>query len=235
MITKMENELRLLKENQPELPELIRNRIDHTLAKLPELPTIVQRKNKKNKKGKWRLTAIAASLLIIFTSAAFYTIPAFAEAMRSLFSRGNVDIGLLNAQELGLIQNPHIKISDKGYTVKVNEAVVDPTRVIMALQLVNSQDQLDRNRLVFAKPNEIVIKDEQGRIIGSMYDQGMTSDFYYMVAYFPEPLKTDIVTIDAHIEQLGNEVQHIPNMHGDWSFHFTMDLKEAKKIRVSCR
>ncbi|MDR6779124.1 hypothetical protein [Paenibacillus polymyxa] len=47
------------------------------------------------------------------------TVPTFAEIFRSLFAKNNPDIGLMRAQELGLVLNPHINVKDKGYTLVI--------------------------------------------------------------------------------------------------------------------
>ncbi|WP_274652822.1 DUF4179 domain-containing protein [Paenibacillus humicola] len=123
-------------DQSAELPEVVRKRIDQTLA---SLPTIFPDKNglykpKRRSKG-WRLAIGTASLFILLGITALFSVPSFAEMLRSLFTHNNADIGLLRAQELGFVQYPNIKVKDKGYTVQINEAVADPTRVVMALQL----------------------------------------------------------------------------------------------------
>lgn len=59
-----------------------------------------------------------------------------------------MDIGILRAQEFGLVEHPNIKVKDKGYTIKIDEAVADPTRVIVALQLFGPDGKHDKKRLV---------------------------------------------------------------------------------------
>ncbi|MFD0682790.1 MULTISPECIES: DUF4179 domain-containing protein [unclassified Paenibacillus] len=177
----------------------------------------------------WKPMIGAASLLILFSAVILYSVPTLAETLRSLFTHKNVDIGLLRAQELGLVEHPNIKVKDKGYTVIVNEAVADPTRVVMALQLYGPDGKHDRNRLVFGSENSIKIKDDQGKIVGKMYDMGATNDFYYLVAFFPEPLQTDRITIEGRLTQLGNPMANIPLSQGRWNFDFSIDMKEANK------
>jgi hypothetical protein len=177
----------------------------------------------------WKLAVGAAALLILLSAVLLHSVPTLAETLRSLFSRGNVDIGLLRAQEFGLVEHPNIKVKDKGYTVKIDEAVADPTRVIIALQLFGPDGKHDRDRLVLTPENTIKIKDEQGKEVGRIYDMGMTNDFYYFVAFFPEPLQTDRILIEGRLTQLGNKMHNIPLLPGRWNFDFSIDMKEAKK------
>ncbi len=180
-----------------------------------------------------RYSRIAAGVLVLTIMAALaLNGPTVAEMVRSLFSRDNVDIGLLRAQELGIVHNPEIKVKDQGYTLKIEEAVADPTRVVMALQLFGPDGRHDDDRLTMAPGNQIQIKDEQGRMLGQMYDMGLTGDFYYMVAFFPEPIQADKIYVEGTIRQLGNEIQRLPVVEGQWNFRFAMDLREAKAQTV---
>lgn len=180
--------------------------------------------------GFWKLAIGAALLLVVMSSVVVYSLPTVADTLRSLFGQNTVvDVGLLRAQELGLVQKPNIKVEDKGYTIRIDEAVADPTRVILALQLFGSDGKHKRNQLVFTPENSITIKDDQGQVVGKMYDMGMTNDFYYMVCFFPEPLHTDRITLEGHLTQLGNKIENIPSIQGNWNFSFSIDLREAKK------
>lgn len=125
-----------------------------------------KRKNPKLKRL-LRLTMGAALLLVILSAAILYSVPTLADTLRSLFVKDNVDIGLLRAQEFGLVEHPNIKVKDKGYTIKIDEAIADPTRVIIALQLFGPNGKHDRKRLVFADGNRIEVKDDQGKVVGN--------------------------------------------------------------------
>jgi hypothetical protein len=47
------------------------------------------------------------------------------------------DSGLLDARQFGLVQNPHVKVKDKGYTLEINEVVFDPIRIIMGVKIMD--------------------------------------------------------------------------------------------------
>jgi hypothetical protein len=199
-----------------------------------EKVTVPNRKRKNPKIFKLLRLAMAAALLLIVLSAVIlFSVPSLAETLRSLFVKDNVDIGLLRAQEFGLVEHPNIKVKDKGYTIKIDEAVADPTRVIVALQLFGPGGKHDRERLVFADGNRIEVKDDQGKVVGELYDMGFTSDFYYMIVNFPEPLQTDQITVEGHITELGSKRKNIPTLKGDWNFNFSMDMTEANKQTTS--
>lgn len=200
----------------------------------PENVTVPDRKRKNPKILKsLRLAMGAALLLIVLSAVILYSVPSLAETLRSLFVKKNMDIGLLRAQEFGLVEHPNIKVKDKGYTIKIDEAVADPTRVIIALQLFGPNGKHDRKRLVFADGNRIQVKDDQAKVVGELYDMGFTDDFYYMIVNFSEPLQTDQITIEGHITELGSKRKNIPTLKGDWNFNFSMDMAEANKQTTS--
>jgi hypothetical protein len=199
-----------------------------------EKVTVPDRKRKNPKLKKLlRLTMGAALLLVVLSAVILYSVPSLAETLRSLFVKDNVDIGLLRAQEFGLVEHPNIKVKDKGYTIKIDEAVADPTRVIVALQLFGPDGKQDKKRLVLNEGNSIAIKDDQGKILGNLSDIGFTNDFYYLLVNFSEPLQTDRITVDGHITELGNVRNNIPLLKGDWNFNFSMDMTEANKQTTS--
>lgn len=214
----------LLKSKTQDLviPDTVQLAVDNTLSSLSK-----QNMKKQYPLKRWRWAAAVIALIFVLGTVSIFTVPTFAEMLRSLFAKDNSDIGLLRAQELGLVFDPHIKVKDEGYTLVIDEAVADPTRVTIALQLFDRKGKHDRNKLALIDPNKITIKDDKGNEVGSMYDMGYTSDFYYMVAFFSEPLQTDKITIEGNIGTLGQRNE--PSIEGNWNFSFDMDMKEANK------
>ncbi|MEN1986834.1 DUF4179 domain-containing protein [Paenibacillus hubeiensis] len=184
----------------------------------------------KRKTFRKRMRWAAAVVLLCCTlgTITFLTVPTVAEVFRSLFAKDNPDVGLLRAQELGLVHNPHIRVKDKGYTLVIEEVVADPTRVTMALQLFDKKGHHVREKLLLDESNQIIIKDADGNIVDNMYDMGYTSDFYYMVVFFKEPLQTDKITIEGNIDSLGKRDKD--RVEGNWDFSFDMDMTEANKM-----
>jgi len=178
---------------------------------------------------RWKLAAVVAVLIVLISTATFFSAPTLADIVRSLFAGYNADTGLLKAQKLGLVQHPNVEVKDKGYVMKIDEAVADSTRVVIALQLFGPDGKHDRNSIAFYNNNHIFIKDEKGNKVGEMYDYGSTDDFYYMMAIFPEPVQTDRLTVEGTIQQVGNTTTTASITPGNWDFTFNLDLKEANK------
>lgn len=186
----------------------------------------------KRRRKIWWAAAGVASILVLLTVASFYSVPTVADIIRSLFSRNHVDIGLLRAQEFGLVQHPNIKVKDKGYTLKIDEAVADPTRIVVALQLFGPDGKHERDRLRLREEgNRILVKDEQGKVLGKLYDLGATSDFYYLVAFFSEPIPSNRITIEGQIGIIDGDPweKGFPVVKGNWNFEFPIDMTEAQK------
>lgn len=204
------------------IPDIVQLAMENALSSISE-----QNVKKRYSRKRWRWAAAVIALFFILGAVSIYSVPTFGEMIRSLFAKDNPDIGLLRAQELGLVHNPHIKVKDKGYTLVIDEAVADPTRVTMALQLFDKKGKHDRDKLLLGDLNNITIKDANGKALDTMYDMGYTNDFYYMVAFFNEPLQTDKITIEGNIRTLGNRNE--PSIEGDWNFSFDIDMREANQ------
>ncbi|KAF6580611.1 DUF4179 domain-containing protein [Paenibacillus sp. EKM211P] len=204
------------------IPNTVENAVGNALSSLSD-----KKVKKRFPLKRWRWALAIVAFFFILGAVSILTVPTFAEVIRSLFAKDNPDIGLLRAQELGLVINPHIKVKDKGYTLVINEAVADPTRVTIALQLFDENGKHDRDKLGLGDENKITIKDDKGNVVGSMYDMGYTSDFYYMVDFFSDPLRTDKITIEGSIGSLGQSNETL--IKGNWDFSFDIDMKEANK------
>ncbi|URJ58043.1 hypothetical protein [Paenibacillus polymyxa] len=85
----------------------------------------------------------------------------------------------------------------------------------------------DRQKLAIGDANKITIKNDKGNVIGSMLRYGYTSDFYYMVDFFSEPLKTNKITIEGSIGSLERRNETL--IKGNWDFSFDIDMKKANK------
>lgn len=179
-LSKIQNDLYRAKQRLKHIEKLPDSFTEQVMAALDQVVlekvTVVTRDPKSSKMIKFRRFVMgAASVLIVLFAVIVYSVPTLAETLRSLFVKDNVDIGLLRAQEFDLVQHPNIKVKDKGYTIKIDEAVADPTRVIVALQLFGPDGKHDRERLVFADGNKIEVKDTQGKVVGELYDYGRRS------------------------------------------------------------
>ncbi|WP_240416088.1 DUF4179 domain-containing protein [Paenibacillus periandrae] len=228
--SEFETVLKSALDSQQQLSELpstsVTNLMDsqHVQARPPRWIRWLSIRNQK-----WAFTT-AALILLISSTLAVMASPSLAEYVRSLFAPDVVDYGLLKSQELGLVNNPNIKVKDQGYTMEINEVVADSTRVVMALKLTGPDGMANHNMLELSGPNEIQITDRNGNKLGELYDIGMTSQMYVLVAHFPQEIQADELMIQATISRLGSDMQRIPYIQGKWNFAFDVNLKQAKAL-----
>jgi hypothetical protein len=96
------------------IPNTVENTVGNALSSLSD-----QKVNKRFPLKRWRWAAAVVAFFFILSAVSILTVPTFAEIFRSLFAKNNPDIGLMRAQELGLVLNPHINVKDKGYTLVI--------------------------------------------------------------------------------------------------------------------
>ncbi|MEI0736197.1 DUF4179 domain-containing protein [Paenibacillus sp. JTLBN-2024] len=80
-----------------------------------------------------------ASLAIVTAALTLYAQPSIADWVRSIFSKETTDSGMLDARKLGIVQNPHVKVKDKGYALEIDEVVADATRLVMGVKVTDPQ------------------------------------------------------------------------------------------------
>jgi hypothetical protein len=179
----------------------------------------VRRKNKTIQR--W---TIAAAVLLLLCGSLVYSSPSIAEIVRSMFvSDAILDPGLLQSKELGLIQNPDINVSDGGYRVQVNEVSADAARLTLALKVT---DRIGNAVLHGFNPEQILVKDEKGNVIGVLKSQsplGTNVTVDILTYIYKGELTSSTITVESHINK-------IKQTSGDWNFSFPVDLSKADSL-----
>jgi hypothetical protein len=130
---------KLMKINQSDTPDIVRNRIDQTLESLP---------NKKSFKRKriYRVVAAVVSFIILlgFVSQS----PTISNAMKELPFIGSVfqaagNNGLKNTSDQGFTEIVNQSVVDQGITVTVNEALYDGGELSIGF-VVETTDEFSR-------------------------------------------------------------------------------------------
>lgn len=144
----IERLLRETGENKPEISELVRSRIDETLAALPATPAHVQPENETKPRARKRsrlrragFIAIASSLAAVTVFASGFVSPAMADSIKkiplvgSLFSTIQADIGLTQAGKDGLVSQTNSSVSYQDVKLDVFETVYDGTRAAFLVRV----------------------------------------------------------------------------------------------------
>ncbi|OZB93017.1 hypothetical protein CJP46_24380 [Paenibacillus sp. XY044] len=197
-------------------------------AEEDEPDTIVLRKRVRSPFIR-RAALAAACLLIIAAALTLYAQPSIADWVRSIFARDNVasDSGLLDARKLGLVQNPHIKVKDKGYTLEIDEVVVDPIRIIMGVKITDPHGKPVVNEVDWS---QVTVKDTEGREVAKLHPLGGSAVIENVWSLLSDGVQSDTLTVEGKINQIGNEYFSKRIVKGHWNFKFTLDMKQASAL-----
>lgn len=175
---------------------------------------------KKRKRPKiWRrgLGVVAGLTLAIGIGAAIS--PSFASQLGGLFATENVDDGLQIAEESGLTERVNMEVTDKGITFKIEDMIVDSTRIALSHQFLNAKGQaID----IFNFDGEAYLKTIDGQEI-ELGIQGWHNYDNYGLFEFSitnEELPDQIVT-DIHFTQING-------VKGNWQLEIPIDMSINK-------
>ncbi|WP_413375824.1 hypothetical protein [Paenibacillus taichungensis] len=142
---------------------------------------------------------------------------------------------------LGLVVNPNINIEDQGYTLKIENVLVDRSQIVMTLQQ-NAPDGSMINP-VYPELGRVHITDEKGNSIASLSspgDQTLYSSINQRFVYQLQDGIPDKVVVRGELSHLkipgyynsekGEFVE--PSATVDWSFQFNIDMTKAKSLAV---
>jgi hypothetical protein len=174
-----------------------------------------------------RVALAAACLLIVAAALTVYAQPSIADWVRSIFARDNTDIGLLDSQTLGLVQNPHIKVKDKGYTLEINEVVVDAARIMMGVKITDPNGKPVVNKVDWS---QVTVKDTEGKEVAKLYSFGGSAVIENVSSLFPDGVKSDTLTVEGKITQIGRKLFSHKVVKGNWNFKFSLDMKKANEL-----
>jgi hypothetical protein len=129
---------RMETESNTEIPEVVRKRIDDTLAALP-----AQRRVNRARRRTVISAAVAASVACVMVVG--FTVPSLAEALREAPVIGSVfklvgDSSLKTAQEEGIVTEINQSATDKGYDVKITEVLFDGSQLSIGYVLSSDEE-----------------------------------------------------------------------------------------------
>jgi hypothetical protein len=131
----LEQEIKQMIENFPtELPVMVRDRIDNTLASLPTIPS----KRKKGLARKMTLTSAAAAILGVSLIGSGFVSPVMAQTLKQIPLIEFVfkivgDLGLQTAEEKKLTTPINQSVTLNGITISVSEVFYDGSRLTIGI------------------------------------------------------------------------------------------------------
>jgi hypothetical protein len=173
-----------------------------------------------------------ASVLLVCGLLLLYAQPTIANLVRTLFTADSTtDIGLLEAQQLGVVQNPKVKVSNKGFTLEINEVVVDATRLVLAIKLTDQEGRPLTDML--GDWSKLKVTDRNGKEVAWLRSMGGSPNFDKLTYIFPKEVPTDILIVEGQFDEIGNSLKNIPYTKGDWSFRFEVDMTKANELKLT--
>lgn len=214
---------------------------------------------KKASKSHWmRRTGIAAAAVVILVGGAYFAFDHTAKSMQPTVNAvNNPPLPNIPVPEelkysyyaddykrlkpLGLVVNPNINIEDQGYTLKIENVLVDRSQIVMTLQQ-NAPDGSMINP-VYPDLGRVHITDEKGNSIASLSspgDQTLYSSKYQRFIYQLQDEIPDKIVVRGELSHLkipsyyNSEKEEFVESSAtvDWSFQFNIDMTKAKSLAV---
>ncbi|OBZ14413.1 hypothetical protein A8L34_10760 [Bacillus sp. FJAT-27264] len=158
-------------------------------------------------------------------------------------NKPDFDIGLMEAQALGVVQQADVQATDKGYTLMLRDVVADPTRMVLSLQIVDEKGQPAEQAMDRFDFEQLHLKDQQGEDIGQLrgimpMETRIGSDHskqkYVMLIYiFPDKQPKDKVLIQSNVNELKTSKDGKKSLKGNWNFSYTADMEKANSLVVT--
>lgn len=181
---------------------------------------------------------LAAAAVVLAGSTLLYAQPTLADMVRSLFAQNSyVDSGMKQVQEAGLVQHSDASAEDQGYTLKVNEVIVDSTRLIVGIDIFDAKGNPVAGEIQSTNGNFNLFDVDRGHIgdipYGIMTGGNATTSRFEFV--FRRPVLKDKMQLSAYINQIalhqgtpGSDDFSSKTVKGRWTLHVDIDLSKAK-------
>ncbi|WP_339285846.1 hypothetical protein [Paenibacillus sp. FSL R5-0486] len=140
---------------------------------------------------------------------------------------------------LGLVVNPDININDQGYTLKIEDVLVDRSHMVMTMQQT-TPDGLGLSRSLSAM-GRIHVTDEEGRQVATLARDTRTkgSVTERLLFQFDDEIP-DQVVVRGELRNLNvggyydyeKKSYEDRDVTVDWSFQFNIDMTKAKSLAV---
>jgi len=209
----MEEELgRRLKQESDEVPQLIRTRVDQTLAALPKKRQVMR---------KIGYTALAACVAFSCFIAVGFVNPEMAKAVRSLPVIGSVfemlgDTGIRQAGEGGLSSRSSVSVENQGITMTITEVLYDGILLSIGYVIEGGSD-------IRPERPELYVNGKSFNFSSGARGQEIKDSIYAgLVSYKPSEALPDQFTLKLEYNKMrdwGNKVDASPAIvNGNWTF-----------------
>ncbi|WP_458464443.1 hypothetical protein [Paenibacillus sp.] len=212
---------------------------------------------KKSIRAHWmRRTGIAAAAVVILAGGAWYAFDHTAEPAQPAVNAvdrlplPNIPVpealkysyfadDYKRLKPLGLVVNPDININDQGYTLKIEDVLVDRSHMVMTMQQT-TPDGLGVSRFL-PEMGRIHVTDEEGRQVATLARDTRTKGplTERLLFQFHDEIP-DQVVVRGELRNLNvgryydyeKKSYEDRDVTVDWSFQFNIDMTKAKSLAV---
>lgn len=213
-----EGESRFMKETL-QTPGLSEDFADLVLTKLEPYKLA-------KKKSYWKRALLSAAGVALAFGITATVSPSFAQLVGGLFNTDSVDEGVHIAMDAGLVERVDLTATDKGITLKVEDVMVDSSRLVFSYQVLKSSGKTIYPYFeLHDSKNEIVFIDEEGNEIQpSTSSWGLQKDNYGLFEFsLREGIDVEKFTVQMRVQKIGWRT-------GEWSIDIPIDLTEINKL-----
>lgn len=205
----------------PTLPD------DFASVVLEQLEPYEQRGGVRRKKP-WNRVLVSVAVIILALGLTTTLSPSFAQLIGGLFGSEQVDEGLRMATEAGLGERVNLEVTDHGMTLKVEDLVVDSSRVALSYQVLNKKGKPQDTYLEFPDSNnEILVMDQNGNELEGLYSSWRDGGDYGLIEYsLREHDALEKITIQFDLVELNG-------VKGNWKLEVPVDIKENSKLTTT--
>ncbi|MEK4228049.1 DUF4179 domain-containing protein [Solibacillus sp. FSL H8-0538] len=180
----------------------------------------------KRRKSYWKRALLSAAGVALAFGVTVAVSPSFAQLIGGIFSTDSVDEGLQMAMDAGLVERVDLSVVDKGITLKVEDVMVDSSRLVISYQILNSSGKvLDPYFDMQDKDNHIFLVDAQGNELEpSISSWGRTDEDYGLLQYsLREGIDVEKFTVQVRLHELARK-------KGMWHLDIPIELSEITKL-----
>ncbi|MFC5590853.1 DUF4179 domain-containing protein [Sporosarcina soli] len=227
VVAAFESEQHFIKETlqTPTLPD------DFTAMVLDQLEPYEQKIQRKKSKP-WKRILLSAAGVVLALGVSATLNPSFADWIGGMFSPEQadsnaaiVDEGLRMATEAGLVERVNLEVQDNGITFKVEDVVIDSSRVALSFQVLNQKGKAQDTKLNLAESdNKITVIDQNGEPLDRM-GTGWQEDSDYGIVEIPigEQPAMEKITVKFDLVELNG-------VKGNWALEVPIDVTKHKTL-----
>lgn len=196
---------------------------DHFASLVLDQLAPYKKKDIRRKKLIWKRIVLSAATIMLAVVLTATLSPTFAQIISGMFSTKQVDEGLNMASDDGLGERINVEVSDQQLTLRVEDIIVDSSRVALSLQVINEKGIVEKPSIDHSiKGNRISVTGFNGEYnytMGYRLDGGL--DYNSFQVFISDEPGLEKVTINFHLVVLNGK-------QGNWDLEIPVEISGNK-------